>query len=239
MKYYFTVPSLLLAVMLICSCHRPQQATPITYNYSVSGINDIRLKQYEEKSYTLTYHVNHTTGADELVTLAFKDIPPGMVITPASISGTPPFDAVFNVHSRIIYAKQYPVSLLATNASTGTRELNFNIAVDNSATPCTDKISGNYIADDGCAPANGMHQYAADIHLNNLESNRVNIYMSFGTLVARLNCNNNTFSLDPYNNGTISITGTGTYSDDSVHINYQVSGGATYTCSTTLVRVPL
>lgn len=227
---YLALSLLSLAV----SCKKAE--SPKTYSYSLDALKDISLKQYEIKVLTDTFHIRYTEGANEPLTVKLV-LPSGVWAEPSVIAATPPFDAVFTLHCRLLSSGLTTGKVQATNTAGGTREAPFNFNVGASTTPCVDKVTGDYTGVDACSPTHGDAGFDASISTPDPAWEKVYIRLPLGTLTARVNCNN-TLAIDPYNNGSISLTGIGTFDAGRATLYYTISGGTTYNCTTTLTRKP-
>jgi hypothetical protein len=210
--------------------------TPKTYSYSIDAPKDISLKQYEIKVLNDTFHVRYAQGANEPLTVKLV-LPSGVWAEPSVITATPPFDAVFTLHCRVLSSGLTTAKVQTINTAGGTKETPFNFNVGASTTPCVDKVTGYYTGADACSPAHGDAGFDATIYTPDPSWEKVYIRLPLGTLTARVNCNN-TRAIDPYNNGSISLTGIGTFDDSHATLYYTISGGTTYNCTTTLTRKP-
>ena len=218
------------------ACILQKSEAPKTYTYSVGELKNISLKQFAIKILTDTIPIQYNGGTNGPLTVRLT-LPAGVYSVPQSITATPPFNAVFTLHCRVLGAGNITGVVQTINTAGGTKETPFTFSVGASTTPCVDCVTGYYTGVDACSPAHGDAGFDAVISTPDAAWEKVFIQLPLGTLTARVNCNN-TLAIDPYNNGAISLTGIGTFDDEHVTLHYTITGGTTYNCTTTLTRKP-
>lgn len=236
--HYYTVRSFLLVCILLhfAACKKPTDSNEV-YNYKAYNLADINIKQYDTKVFTDSVHIVDTAGSDGPVAVSFKNLPPGVFAEPASVSGTPPFSAVFKMHSRPQGYGAFTSYLNIATSSNKVQLIPFKVNVTPSANPCVELLLGGYVGVDACSPAFGNTGYDVSVFSTNPSSGKILIGLPLGTIQATVKCNDSLF-IDDYNGGSVLVNGVGTYDDLEIKLFYQVNDGTQHTCVTTLTRKP-
>lgn len=223
------------ALFIFSTCKKADNAA--AKNYVVANRGDISVKQFEEKVFTDSMRIEDISNAGKPLHVSYKNLPPGMFAQPASISGIPPFNAVFTIHSRPQGYGKFQASVDVTGSLSGVRSVPFTVDVAASGTPCVDAVLGNYTGTDECSPAHGDTGYDVSIYATNAAAGRVAIRMPLGTLSAKVLCSDSLL-IDEYNGGSFVLTGVGLYDYYTIRLVYRWFDGTSYNCTTTLTRKP-
>lgn len=100
-----------------------------TSNYTVTGITDITVPQYADTTVNVVYHVVFPGGLYEPVTLSITGLPPGVTVSPASVSDSSSFSMQFTYHIRMTAAASFPVTVSLFSGSFGLKTFTFNIVI--------------------------------------------------------------------------------------------------------------
>ena len=102
-------------------------------------------------------------------------------------------------------------------------------------TACGFSLAGSYTGNDVC-PSSGPTSYPCIITA--VDSTRINFSNLYGTIVqADVNCATNSLTLIPITMGGFSISGTGTYTANTIIINWNGGfAGTPMSCTTTFTR---
>lgn len=120
-----SILSLLLSVITVSGCKK--SSNPISY--SVNGLTDIPVEQYSDTTFPVAISVALISGNQEVVTLTPTNLPTGVTVSPACISGTPSFANYFTFHVNVDTAGTLPIQIVATTASGNKRTFAFNLDV--------------------------------------------------------------------------------------------------------------
>lgn len=112
----------ILCITSFGSCSKKKNTTASDQHkagYSLKGLSDITITESVDTTIELFYDVKADPGTQEPVTvsIAAKNLPAGVVATPDSLTGTPPFSVHFTLHAMSFTSGTSPVVLNAVSKS--------------------------------------------------------------------------------------------------------------------------
>ena len=207
-------------------------------NYSLSTLSDITVPQYTYQvpvSLTATYN----SGLREALVLTASGT--GLSSDSTNYNGIPTFSRTINIRKPFNAPGTYPVTINASSTSTGTQPHNFNIIVTPSS-DCSPEIGASspgsaYTTFTTCTSYSGVGTGAGTGNIITIGSNTVTLQVPFINLTGHLNCSAGTLTTDATSNADFSAAaGSGTFTGNTIVVNYTLSGGITSGCTTTFTR---
>jgi hypothetical protein len=257
MNYIKRYSTLLLCLVALGACSKKSNSV----DYTVSGLTDITVEQYQDTNVVVGVAVGLITGSStqDNITLTPANLPSGVTVSPASIGGLVPFANYFTFHVNADSTGTYPIEIVGTTASGNKRTFNFNLVVGtnpdcsheltNSQTwksVLTTASSSGTTVDSGNAIVNSFSSNTVDI--NTSPSNYIGATAQF---TGYLTCNTGAIitgliSARTSSAGTGGLqffdgeqTGTASFSSNKISLSYSgenYSTGVTYNCTLLLYR---
>jgi hypothetical protein len=239
MKKAFLLLSLVATAMFGCK-KTDNSDVKFPPGFVVNGVTDLSVAK--DSSSNLFLSLEQQRGEQELVTLSVKDLPTGVKAIISPERGTPAYEAMINFRADVTApVGDHNVKVVATSKS-GSKEYEMNLKIT-PITECAMDRTGTYNVEDACSIGPLSYQSTVFFGSSATNKNRIffsNLFNSFSaTVFADLNCDNATLVIpgQSFNGGTIS--GTGSYTDDVISLNYTVifTGSSPITCSSVLTRM--
>lgn len=238
MKSIF-IPIVTAILLLFTACNKSGSGTPAnTYGYTVSGLQDITIRQYTDTTFTLPIAVNYVSGSQETVTVSVSDLPPGLSAGSSTATGIPTFSPAFTISGRANQTGTYTVKLTVNSPSSGSQTFTFKITVAANPGGCTANFFGIYQTHYSCgtlqaSESNLVSNAPGKIFMQGLTI-EPEFYM-LTTVTANVNCDDKTFICDSMNfSGSLNLTfyGYGDINGDSITVHYHgVHEGNPYNCT--------
>jgi len=220
MKTGYIYILVVITTLLATGCKR-SSSNPM--QYTITGLTDITAREYVDTSVVLGVGTAYTSGPQENVILTPQDLPAGVTVSPASISGIPPFGNAFTFSIFAGTAGTFPIQIAATSASTGSKTYSFDLIV--SANPdCSSFITGTYSSRQTSNTDTAVVLTSSET-ITKDSIDVVSLPTNIGGLRTYLNCANNTLTTLPrYRPGAYNVgAGAGTYTGNSLTVVYTVS----------------
>jgi len=233
---------LLLAICGFISACQKSVPAPVTYKVE-SGQNaplgDIYIP--DNGTYTMPVLVKYISGyAEDKVSLSIKGVPANVTVVQDKFSQVPTYRADYVFVSKDAKHGSYPVSITSTSRGSDPKTYTFNVIVRSA--DCASNLWGSFSAFNECTGRSFSYTATGQASGVTDELNVVNLggYGSNTSTRVILNCNLNTLTIPSQNIGNgYTMQGTGTFTGNSMKINYSVTssaGGASETCITTLTK---
>ncbi len=219
---------LLTSSGLILSCSKSTK--PDGFSYTLSGVQDFTMGH--DSTIYVPLSMVLTSGTKEPVTLTLSGLPTGVTATPTTLTGTPSFNGTFRLDAISAPQGSYPITLTAASASTGTKSYNFNL---NLTTPsdCGAYIAGAYTGTSSQYTGN----YIATItrmDTNTIMINKFNGSSTVENIFAAVHCNSDIITMPvQYIGAFYFVFGNGTFTKNSVSLNYFIINSTTDTTAYT------
>jgi hypothetical protein len=215
----------------------------VPFSYTVATLPDITVQQYIDTTVSIPVNVSLVKGINEQVFLNPGSIPSGMSMSPASNSGMAPFTSTFSLHvSATNTPGTYPVTVKSSSSSTTTQTHTFNVIVAPNSN-CSPGVVGTYTENTACSftPLAGYPVGTTpNVHVTSTGTANEVILPAMATLTATLNCGTGAFTTaDRVNPDYLISASSGTFSPDTITVNYQVfdnAGKYKGSCATMLTR---
>ena len=110
-------------------------------NYAVTGISDINVRQYADTTVIVLYHIAFPAGYFEPVTFNIGYLPPGVTVSPATVTDSTSFSVQVTYHIFMNAAASFPITITLLSGTFGIKSYTFNIVVS-PVTPFSYTISG-------------------------------------------------------------------------------------------------
>ena len=203
---------------------------------------DVTVPQYVDTTLSIPVNISYVKGINEQVSLSPGNLPSGMSMSPVADTGMAPFSSTFSLHVAINTPGTYPVTIKSSSSSTTTQVHTFNVVVAPNSN-CAPGVVGTYTENTTCSftPLAGYPVGTTpNVHVTaNGITNEV-ILPAMATLTASLNCSTGAFTTaDRVNMDYLLSASSGTFSPDTITVNYQVFdnlGKYKGTCATMLTR---
>lgn len=202
--------------------------------YVISGLTDLNL--YRNSKDSLMLSITKPLNKQDRVTMAVSGLPTGVTATITPNGGYPPFDAKIVFTAKEIAVGDYPITVTASTDAGILKTFSIILHVTLKS-DCSGEIVGSYVATSLCSTS-GSQTNSVFIGQTSTK-NRVqfsNLWPLFNTFTADVNCSNSNIVIPSQvlQFSTDTISGGGTYNEDSVVITYTIkySGGGSETCST-------
>jgi hypothetical protein len=226
------LPSLAIAMIAIAGCSK-SKSNPMAY--IINGLVDVNVRQYDDTTIIMPIGAEYSSGPQEAVTITPQNLPAGVTVTPASISGTPGFTGAFTFKVYSTASGTLPVSFKATSATSGNKSLAFNINVTPNS-DCSDPYSGSWHCVDTTA-AGVSNTYSTTVSVDSV--NRIMIRFRDNFVLANINCVNNaitTPAFRDYFTGADISAGSGTITRNYIILHYTVSNPSPVAYTTVYTR---
>ncbi|MEZ5016650.1 MAG: hypothetical protein R2800_06330 [Flavipsychrobacter sp.] len=239
-KRFLLISSLLVFAGTI-GCTKKTVNNPVypsdsgAFTYTVEGIKDTTLERVG--SATMPILVKKLTGGTERVTFSQFDVPDGMDVTMEKSIEEPSFNTFIKITTTRTKVGKYPIRITAASPTTGITEYKMTVTVTDYTNEATG-LKGTFEEKGNCS-ATG---HDVNVVIASSQINRI-IIRGFwqGTMTnevyADLDRNNKTLSIPSQTVFGITFTGSGTYTDNEMVINYTAKGTTVnQTCTSTFTR---
>ncbi|WP_276134447.1 hypothetical protein [Polluticoccus soli] len=212
--------------------------------YVLNNVSDITVER--DSVATVTIMVDQAKGrVQENVNISITGLPNTVTAKITPENGTPTFESMITFKaSDAAVPGTYPIKIVAKSES-GSREYNVNLIVA-PISECASKLVGDFLATDQCDTNAATSDYSVTVSPVTGKPNRIMMsgFLS-GTIgstsgfFANLDCNNKTLTLPKQSIMFYQVSGTGSYTKDTIKVNYTVmSSFDTVVCTTILSREP-
>lgn len=211
--------------------------------FSVSGFDGSK-NMDQTDTITIPISVNYQSGMRQAVALAISGLPPNCFVAFSNQIDTPSYTCDIRLSAFGSPVGAYKVALTATTASrTLTYDLTLNI--DTMLPNPALLLVGNYKETGACTPS-GTKNNSVQIDVvpggiyNKVQISGLWVTGGSFSIIADANPAAQSLSIPTQTSGPMSFTGAGTYTADSIYLNYRVSDGAFVqdTCQVILGRLP-
>lgn len=234
----------LLTICVIGTSCTKQVKVPLSYDVSndpqTTGVLDIYVP--DTATYDMAVLVKFLTGATtDSVKLSLSSMPANITVTPSTYGALPTYTEHFIFTTNGAALGKHPVTLTASVTGEVSKTYNFNIIV--LPTNSANFFAGALTTHNACSASN--YSYAITGIVEDTTAKNVLYINNFGGYGPEANAR---VEFDPYN-GTINVplqtigngvrlSGSGTYTPDSLVINYSglTPGGVTDNCTATIAR---
>ena len=225
----------LAALVVFAGCSK-KSSNPMVY--TVNNLVDIRINQYTDTTIYLVPAITYVSGPQEALTVTPENLPTGVTVTPASISGTPTFGPIFTFQIHPATAGTFPVTINANSSSSGNKTFKFNLIVAPSSN-CASYTTGSYTATDAPKITTSEAAYNATITSDSTNKLIIPTYNNEISLTGYLDCSTGTITTLPAHNLDFTIAaGAGTFTSTGVTVTYTITftGGSPTTYTTTYTK---
>ena len=249
MPYILKISAALLGGILIFSACKKDKIVggtpnnPDTMNFTVSGFNNITIQQTD--TVILPISVEHVSGGKKNVSLIISVLPQGLNLSYSTQIDTPTYTSNISFIANGVRTGDYPITLTATS-SEFVKTYNMTLHVDTVLPNPALALVGTYLETGNCS-ASGAKNNNASVSIYNVNNNYNEIEIKdFWTtsgnikVMAVINPASQTLTITPQQNGAVTISGSGTYTANTIELTYNVTDGSIVNdnCTTTLMRLP-
>jgi hypothetical protein len=217
----------LYSLLLIClvSCKKKETNTDKTYQ--LYDIKEVVLENNESIDWVIPVKSNHSS--QEKVTVSIDSLPENVTVQLDSISGYPPFNAMFRLSSKYAIPNVYNLSLHASNESGKVEKHDVQLILKPATKFCGDDFAENYHKTQtiykGVTYPNTGFYFAQISHNGDRLKIYCNCYLEY-SIVVDVNCDQGIVKI-PFQYFGVgaqhTIVGTGTISKDgTVTLNYSI-----------------
>lgn len=239
-KNIILVSALLLFVGIV-SCTKKTVNNPVypddagAFSYTVEGIKDTTLERIGTVSMQIL--VKKLTGGTEKVTFSQFDVPDGMEVSMEKAIEEPSFNTFIKITTTRTKVGTYPIRITAASPTTGITEYKMKVTVTDYTNAATG-LKGTFEEKGNCSTAG----HDVNVVVASSQSDRI-IIRGFwkGTMTnevyADIDRNNKTLTIPSQTVFGITYSGSGTYTDNEMVINYTAIGTTVnQTCTSTFTR---
>lgn len=236
---------LLILVVCVCAifgCSKKEDSTTSNNTvkpdsnamaYVITGLTDINIGRTD--STTLALGITLTKGKQEKLTLSTSGLPTGVTGTFANPSGIPSFATTFTLKSNNAAGGTYPFKVIGTSASDSVKTYDLTLKI-NTPAGCVYELVGNYTSTYTCS-SSGTQTSKVDSTGVKDQISITNVPFFPGTILANVNCTNKTLTIPSQVKMQFTISGSGTFTSNSMNIQYTVDyGSGTENCNSTMTK---
>lgn len=239
---------LLLAVWLsiaIISCSKKddnqlQQAYIDNANFAISMPTEFSVEKGKAVLVNVVIAEGTNGTAQEEVSISVSGLPPGITYTVSPLKGTPTYNAQIMFHtSASVDEGVYNIKVLGSTPSGATKVVDAKLTVlpvEN----CAAARAGLYNVLDACTT--GTYNYMSQVTTvtGNADVVYINNFADLGTSISvmvTLDCADNTLTIPSQTLGLFTISGSGTFTNNQITLNYTVaSASQNESCTMTMTK---
>lgn len=212
-----------------------------TMRFAVSGFDNATMQQND--TLELPISIEYISGDKRNVSLTISVIPEGMALKFEPQIDTPTYTSTISFIAHGVQTGTYNVTLTASSAEV-VKTYNMTLQVDTSLPNPVLALAGNYLEGGPCS-SSGQKSNNARVSIDNNNINKIlieNFWTGSGAMdaVATVDPSTQSLVIDPQQVGLLTVSGTGTYTTNTIQLYYVVTDGNIVhdTCSTVLTKQP-
>lgn len=244
LRIYYLIP--LLALCMI-NCNKPSDPPIPDYGpdygdlkYTIEGVKDVSMERIGETNMSL--HVKRSSGKLEDVLLTVRNLPQGATASFQPVfTGYPSFSTVLTIKANRVKAGDYDLIVRGSSTTSGFTDYNLKLTILPYSNAAVGLVGG--FREQGVCTQGGNVGHEVDVVAVDGIPNRVNIKGFWSgvwsnIIYANLNPTNNTLTIPAQIMNDVTVTGSGTYDDNTMIVNYHVAGSTVNdNCSSTFSRL--
>lgn len=214
----------------------------IPIKFLVSGLADITMLQYDTAE--LNLDVKYISGTKQMVGISItQGLPDLAAISFQPQIDTPDFSSVFRVFTMGADTGTYPLTLMAV-ADTISETYNLLLRIIPSAVNDAPLLTGTYEEEGDCVMKgniqNNVYVSPAPGGINKVYLEGIWLHSANYQVEAVLNPADKTLEIPAQTNKGMQFSGSGTYTETEIILEYQLSDGVTVNenCTVTLTKTP-
>lgn len=234
------------AVFSLAACKKDKPSPPVAspFQYEVSGIENLFVETTGTDSMKLS--ITRVLGTSQKVDLSLEGLPQNVVaqFSPAN-NGLPPFTPIIRLVANNAPEGKYTVTVKTNNSVAGEQKFEFQLTVSKPVPECIPSLIASYTGSELCE-SSPVPEYPASVERIGNSDTKV-LLKNFGNFEPKIdvevnvNCSAKRLTVAQQKIGTKTVSGSGTFDDKHLYIDYTVTdvGGITpftVTCSAKYLR---